>query len=81
MEIWNVRYSNKVFALYDTYNKAVIHAGDYWSMLDGKHQPVVVLYFKNARGNTLEGVRLDARNGKMWWRSFGRVVWRNGRVV
>lgn len=81
MKIWCVRYSNKVFALYDAYNKAVIHAGDYWSMLTGKHQPVTVWYYKDARGDTLEEVRHIARKGLIWWRDVGRVVWKNGRPV
>ena len=81
MEVWIARYTPLVSKMFSSYNKAVISAGDYWSMLEKQHAPVIVQYFKDTIYDNLEGNRAAARLRRPWCKCRGKVVWKDGKPV
>lgn len=79
MEVWITTYTSRVCAMYDTYNEAVIRAGDWWSIQYGRHWPVTVHYYKRTVYDNLERNRSAFRYKQPWAECAGVLVWRNGR--
>lgn len=67
--------------LFENREEAIGCAGDYWSLLPKKHDPVKVVYYHDTLYRTLPECQHAADLNLPWIARAGVVVWKNGTIT